>query len=75
MTAHEHFFQNVGNTPLVRIGRPDGRIHADVFAKIESINPTGSMKDRVALAMIRAAEEAGKLRIDSTIVDTSVTLA
>jgi cysteine synthase len=67
----EHFFQTVGNTPLVRIGCPDGRIHAEVLAKIESFNPTGSVKDRVALAMINSAEQAGTIQKGWTIVEAS----
>ncbi len=71
MKAHEHIFQAVGNTPLVRIGRPGHRLRAEVWAKIEGFNPTGSVKDRVALAMIREAEAAGKIQANSTIVEGS----
>jgi cysteine synthase A len=61
----------VGGTPLVRlraIPEPSG---AQVFAKLEANNPSGSVKDRPALAMIRAAEEAGQLREGSTIVEAT----
>ena len=48
----------VGNTPLVEL-RPEGRVR--IYAKLEGQNPTGSIKDRVAKAMIEAAEASGEL--------------
>ena len=59
----------IGNTPLVRLRRlvPEGS--AAISAKLESLNPAGSVKDRIALAMIEAAEEAGLLQPGSTIVE------
>ncbi len=59
----------VGATPLVRLNRvgpPDG---ATILGKMENLNPGGSVKDRIALSMIEAAEEAGKLTSSSTIVE------
>lgn len=53
----------IGNTPLVRIG--------NVYAKLESVNPGGSIKDRVALEIIEAAEREGELREGYTIVEAS----
>ncbi len=49
----------IGNTPLVRINRLNEG-GAEVFAKLESMNPFSSVKDRVGLALIEAAEKAGK---------------
>lgn len=70
----------IGNTPLVELSRvvPDGS--ARLLAKLEWSNPTGSMKDRVALAMIEAAERDGRLLPDGTVVEytagtTGVSLA
>ncbi len=59
----------VGNTPLVRIRRviPEGS--ADVYAKLESSNPGGSVKDRIALAMILEGEKSGALKPGATIVE------
>jgi cysteine synthase A len=59
----------VGNTPLVRLGRivPDGS--AEIVAKLESFNPGGSVKDRIALAMIEDAEKRGLLKPGATIVE------
>ncbi|MEX2247219.1 MAG: cysteine synthase A [Dehalococcoidia bacterium] len=59
----------VGNTPLVRLSRvvPDG--HAEILGKLESLNPAGSVKDRIALAMVEDAEERGTLKPGDTIVE------
>ena len=59
----------VGNTPLVRLRRvvPEGA--ATVLGKLEARNPGGSVKDRIAVAMIEAAEREGRLRPGDTIVE------
>jgi cysteine synthase A len=59
----------IGNTPLVRIRRLTEEGDATVFAKLEGFNPGGSVKDRIALSMIEAAEREGKLRPGGTIVE------
>jgi cysteine synthase len=59
----------VGNTPLVRINRLAKGCHAQVVGKLEFYNPGASVKDRIGVAMIVAAERAGKLRPDSVIVE------
>ncbi|MCW3063581.1 MAG: cystathionine beta-synthase, partial [Solirubrobacterales bacterium] len=59
----------VGETPLVRLSRLAGGLAPEVVAKLESANPGGSIKDRVALALIDAAERDGKLRAGGTIVE------
>ncbi len=51
----------VGNTPLVRLNRVVGDCHATILAKLESANPGNSVKDRIGLAMVEAAEKAGDL--------------
>jgi len=59
----------VGNTPLVQLGRvvaPDGPL---VLAKVEYLNPGGSVKDRIAVRMVEAAEESGALKPGGTIVE------
>lgn len=58
----------IGKTPLVRINRLN-KGNAEVVAKLESLNPTGSVKDRVAIAMIEAAERDGKITRDTVIVE------
>src|SRR3954470_21595240 len=61
--------QGIGNTPLIRLNRvvPPGA--ADVLVKLESVNPTGSYKDRMALAMIEGAEARGALRPGMRVVE------
>src|SRR5687768_18361193 len=60
----------IGNTPLVEVRRLDtGR--CQLFLKLENQNPGGSIKDRVALAMIEAAEREGKLKPGSLIVEAT----
>ena len=52
----------IGNTPIVQLSSFPGPDAAEVWVKLEASNPTGSYKDRMALAMIEAAEERGDLR-------------
>jgi len=59
----------VGNTPLVRLNRVTGGITAEIVAKLESFNPLGSMKDRVGVAMIEAAESHGQIGPDTIILE------
>ncbi|OBK22731.1 cysteine synthase A [Mycobacterium asiaticum] len=69
MTIAENITQLVGNTPLVRLRRVTDGAVADVVAKLESFNPAGSVKDRIGLAMIDAAEKAGLIKPDTIIVE------
>jgi cysteine synthase len=59
----------VGNTPLIRLGRMGRGLGATVLAKLEGANPGGSVKDRIAVAMIDAAERDGRLKPGGTIVE------
>ncbi len=59
----------IGNTPLVRLRNVTKGAHAEVLAKLEFQNPGGSVKDRIALSMIEAAEAAGKLGPDTIILE------
>ena len=61
----------VGNTPLVRLRRVIGSGAADVYGKLESMNPAGSVKDRIALSMIEDAERTGRLKPGATIVEST----
>ncbi len=65
----EHVVDLVGNTPLVRLGTVADRLGPPVLAKVEYLNPGGSVKDRIALRMVEAAEESGELRPGGTIVE------
>ena len=59
----------VGNTPLVRLNRVTEGARAEVVAKLEFYNPAHSVKDRIGVAMIEAAERAGKIKEDTVIVE------
>jgi cystathionine beta-synthase len=65
----EHVTDLVGNTPLVKLGALAEGVPATVLAKVEYFNPGGSVKDRIALRMIEAAEKSGELRPGGTIVE------
>ena len=59
----------IGNTPLVKLNQLTDENSANVYVKLEFMNPGSSVKDRIALAMIEAAEEAGDLKAGTTIVE------
>ncbi len=59
----------VGNTPLLRLSRTTDEARPLILAKVEYLNPGGSVKDRIALRMVEAAEASGELRPDGTIVE------
>src|SRR6476619_228622 len=59
----------VGNTPLVRLPRLSPSADVRIWAKLEDRNPTGSVKDRVALALIEAGEADGRLKPGDTILE------
>jgi len=59
----------IGNTPLVRLNKVTNGAGAEVVAKLESFNPAGSIKDRIGVAMIVAAEEKGLIKDDTVLVE------
>src|SRR5437763_15119849 len=61
----------IGNTPLVRLNRVTDGAGATVLAKLEFFNPLGSVKDRIALSMIQAAEEEGKIHPDTVVLEAT----
>ncbi|OON73011.1 cystathionine beta-synthase [Streptomyces tsukubensis] len=69
MQFHDSMISLVGNTPLVKLHHVTAGIQATVLAKVEYFNPGGSVKDRIALRMIEAAEESGELLPGGTIVE------
>ena len=69
MRIAEDITQLVGNTPLVRLRRVTEGAGAEVVAKLESFNPAGSVKDRIGVAMIDAAERAGLIGPDTIILE------
>jgi cysteine synthase A len=66
---YDSIIDTVGNTPLVKIPRLNKGLGGTVLVKLESFNPAGSVKDRIGVAMIEAAERDGRLRPDTVIVE------
>ncbi|MEU7959787.1 cystathionine beta-synthase [Micromonospora humida] len=69
MQYYDNVVDLIGNTPLVRLRNVTAGIRATVLAKVEYLNPGGSVKDRIALRMVEDAEAAGILRPGGTIVE------
>src|SRR5437764_14252245 len=67
----DSILQSIGRTPLVRLRRVTEGLKAAVYAKVESLNPGGSVKDRVALSMVADAERRGWLRPGGTIIEAT----
>ena len=71
MTVHRSVLDLVGNTPLVELSALSPKPGVRILAKLEGQNPTGSVKDRIALAMVEAAEAEGSLQPGQTILEPS----
>ena len=69
--AYENILQTIGNTPLVRINHLNPNPNVTIYAKLEGFNPTGSIKDRIALKMIQQAEAEGTLTKGKTILEAT----
>ncbi|WP_424536307.1 cystathionine beta-synthase [Sphaerisporangium viridialbum] len=69
MRVHDSLIELMGDTPLVRLRKVTAGVSAQVLAKVEYFNPGGSVKDRIALRMVEAAERSGELRPGGTIVE------
>ncbi|MCR4337146.1 MAG: cysteine synthase A [Candidatus Omnitrophica bacterium] len=68
MNIAKDITQLIGRTPLVRLNKLNQGCYADIVLKLEYFNPMGSVKDRIGLAMIEAAERDGKINKDSTVI-------
>jgi cystathionine beta-synthase len=66
---YDDVLQTVGQTPMIRLNRVVDGARTPIYAKAEILNPGGSLKDRIGLAIIEAAEESGELRPGGTIVE------
>ena len=67
----ENIIQAIGSTPLVKINNLNPNKNVQIYAKLEGFNPSGSIKDRIALKMIEQAEAEGKLTKDKTIIEAT----
>lgn len=66
-----YLMKEIGNTPLVRLDKIDACLSARIFAKVEGVNPAGSIKDRVALAIVEDAEKNGRLTVGGTVIEAT----
>lgn len=71
MKLYNNITEVVGNTPLVRLNRITDGAAANVYAKLEFYNPTASVKDRIGISMVNAAEKNGQLKSGGTIVEAT----
>ncbi len=69
MKVAKNILELVGNTPLVQLNRVTNGIDATILAKLEFFNPAHSVKDRIAVSMIDAAEQAGRIKPDTIILE------
>jgi cysteine synthase B len=69
MDMAEDILEIIGNTPVVRINKLNPNKNTTIYAKLEGLNPTGSIKDRIALNMIQQAEDEGALTRGKTIIE------
>lgn len=68
---HDDILSTIGETPMVRINRLNPNPKVELYAKVEGFNPTGSIKDRIALKMVEQAEAAGALTADKIIIEAT----
>ena len=69
MKTYDNVLQLIGHTPLVRLNHITEGIQAQVFVKLESLNPGGSVKDRIGVAMLEAAERDGLITPGALIIE------
>ncbi len=69
MRIHDDITKTIGNTPLVRLNRVTAGLRAQVVAKLESFNPLSSVKDRIGVSMIEAAEREGRIKPDTILLE------
>src|SRR5216117_206050 len=66
---HNNILEVIGNTPMVRLNRVARGLRPTMLAKLEYLNPGGSVKDRIGIAMLEAAEKAGQIKPGGTIIE------
>ncbi|HEV2120314.1 MAG TPA: cysteine synthase A [Candidatus Bathyarchaeia archaeon] len=69
MEVHKSILDVVGNTPLVRLNKVSKGVKPTILAKLENLNPGGSVKDRIGIAMVELAEQMGLLKPNGTIIE------
>ncbi len=68
---HDSVLELVGNTPMVRLNKICADVESEILVKLEYLNPSGSLKDRIALEMIEKAEQSGRIKPGDTIIESS----
>ena len=75
VSDEKHVYDNIlgamGNTPLVKLGRVAHHVAPPIYAKLENLNPGGSVKDRVGLYIVEQAEKRGELKPGGTVVEAT----
>ena len=66
---YNNIIETIGRTPLVKLNRITKEIEPNIYAKVEAFNPGGSVKDRICMSMIEAAEKANIINSKTTIVE------
>lgn len=71
MEFKNNIIEQIGNTPLIRLNKINSGLKPQIFAKLESANPGGSLKDRIGFAMIQDAVDSGKLKPGGTVIEAT----
>ncbi len=71
LRVYDNILEAIGHTPLVRLNRIGRSIPCPIYAKLEFLNPGGSVKDRIGITMIAEAEESGRLKPGGTVVEST----
>ena len=71
LRVYDNILQTIGNTPLVRLGNIGRELSCLLYAKVESFNPGGSVKDRIGINIIEEAERGGRLKPGGTVVEST----
>ena len=66
---YNNIYELIGNTPIIKLDKLTSKLEADIYLKLEWFNPGGSVKDRIAISMIEAAEKEGLLKRGDTIIE------
>ena len=69
--CYDSILEAIGRTPIVKLGNISKGLKADIYAKLEFMNPGGSVKDRLAKYMVEKAEREGKIKPGDTIIENS----
>jgi cystathionine beta-synthase len=71
MKYKNNILENIGNTPLIKLNKLNKGLKPQIFAKLESANPGGSVKDRIGLSMLEDAERSGKIKSGGTVIEAT----